>query len=135
LEFYSASSLKEQSAGRQVAPLGHMILILSQPVFGNEGIHFLKEGLLQNKSLLRIGLQGTKVTCEGKSSVHSLDTVIQYNLSNPTHEGTREICRIVQDVGKLVFFYFKEILCFITIVGQTQYKRNPHSFRFGNKKP
>jgi hypothetical protein len=76
----------------------------------NEGIHFLKEGLLQNKLLLRIGLQGTKVTCEGKSSVHSLDTVIQYNLSNPTHEGTREICRIVQDVGKLVFFYFKEIL-------------------------
>ena len=71
----------------------------------NEGIHFLKEGLLQNKSLLRIGLQGTKVTCEGKSSVHSLDTVIQYNLSNPTHEGTREICRIVQDVGKLKSFF------------------------------
>ena len=34
LDFYSASSLKQQSAGRHVAPLGHIILIPSQPVFG-----------------------------------------------------------------------------------------------------
>jgi hypothetical protein len=33
LNFYCASSLKQQSAGRHVAPLGHIILILSQPVF------------------------------------------------------------------------------------------------------
>ena len=33
LDFYSASSLTQQSAGRHVAPLGHIILILSQPVF------------------------------------------------------------------------------------------------------
>ena len=32
----------------------------------NEGIHYLKEGLLKNKSLIRLGLQGTKVLCEGK---------------------------------------------------------------------
>jgi len=32
-EFYSASSLKQQSADRHVAPLGHIILIPSQPVF------------------------------------------------------------------------------------------------------
>ena len=32
-DFYSASSLKQQSAGRHVAPLGHIILIQSQPVF------------------------------------------------------------------------------------------------------
>jgi len=31
--FYSASSLKQQSMGRHDAPLGHIILILSQPVF------------------------------------------------------------------------------------------------------
>ena len=31
LDFYSASSLKR--AGRHVAPLGHIILIPSQPVF------------------------------------------------------------------------------------------------------
>jgi Ca2+-binding RTX toxin-like protein len=30
---YSASSLKQQSAGRHDAPLGHIILIPSQPVF------------------------------------------------------------------------------------------------------
>jgi hypothetical protein len=32
LDFYSASSLKQQSAGRHVAPLGHIILI-EPPVF------------------------------------------------------------------------------------------------------
>jgi hypothetical protein len=33
LDFYSASSLKQQSADRYVAPHGHIILILIQPVF------------------------------------------------------------------------------------------------------
>jgi len=33
LDLNSARSLKQQSAGRHVAPLGHIILILSQPVF------------------------------------------------------------------------------------------------------
>ena len=33
LDFYSASSLKQQSADRHVAPLGYIILIPSQPVF------------------------------------------------------------------------------------------------------
>ena len=33
LDFHSASSLKQQSAGRHVAPLRHIILIPSQPVF------------------------------------------------------------------------------------------------------
>ena len=32
LDFYSASSLKQQSADRHVAPLGHIDLIQSQPV-------------------------------------------------------------------------------------------------------
>jgi len=33
LDFYNASSLKQQSEGRHVTPLGHIILIPSQPVF------------------------------------------------------------------------------------------------------
>jgi len=33
LDFYSPSSLKQQSVGRHVAPLGHIILIPSQPAF------------------------------------------------------------------------------------------------------
>jgi hypothetical protein len=32
-DFYSASSLEQHSAGRHVAPLGHIILIQNQPVF------------------------------------------------------------------------------------------------------
>jgi hypothetical protein len=27
--------------------------------------------------------------------------LLQWNLSNPTHQGTREMCRMSQDVGKL----------------------------------
>jgi hypothetical protein len=34
MDFYSASSLKQQSADRLVSPFGHIILIPSQPVFG-----------------------------------------------------------------------------------------------------
>jgi hypothetical protein len=33
LNFYSDNSLKQQSTDRHVAPLGHIILISSQPVF------------------------------------------------------------------------------------------------------
>ena len=33
LDFYSESSLKQQFKGRHVAPLEHIILILSHPVF------------------------------------------------------------------------------------------------------
>ena len=40
----------------------------------NEGIHRLKEGLLQNKSLLRVGIQACKVTCEGLNS-HSIEYI------------------------------------------------------------
>jgi hypothetical protein len=33
LDLYSTSSLKQQSEGRHVAPLGHIILIPNQPLF------------------------------------------------------------------------------------------------------
>ena len=33
LDLYSASSLKQQCAGRNVTPFGHIILILSQLIF------------------------------------------------------------------------------------------------------
>ena len=33
LDFHSSTSLQQQSAGRHVAPLRHIILILNQPVF------------------------------------------------------------------------------------------------------
>jgi len=41
----------------------------------NEGIHRLKEGLLQNKSLLRIGLQSSKLSCEGIDTVAPIDVL------------------------------------------------------------
>lgn len=42
-------------------------LNLGHNTLTTEGIHRLKDGLLQNKSLLRIGLQASKITCEGQN--------------------------------------------------------------------
>jgi hypothetical protein len=40
---------------------------------------------------------------------------IQWNLSYPTHQGTREMCQIVQDVGKLrISFWLTEIFTNLT---------------------
>ena len=33
---------------------------------------------------------------------------IQWSMSNPTYKGTREMCRIVQDVGILRFYFSKQ---------------------------
>jgi hypothetical protein len=43
VDFFSASSLKQQFADRHVVPLGHIILILSQPVFA---INMLASGVV-----------------------------------------------------------------------------------------
>jgi hypothetical protein len=48
LDFYSASLLKQQSADRHVAPLGHIILIKSQPVFAL----FLNSACLAEKTTI-----------------------------------------------------------------------------------
>lgn len=34
---------------------------------GNEGVHKLKDGLIANRSVLRLGLASTKLSCEGGS--------------------------------------------------------------------
>ena len=56
-DFYSASLLKQQSVGRHVSPLRHIIQILSQPVFA----HTPQYGLLRkeeanNKFIIVFGL-------------------------------------------------------------------------------
>lgn len=35
---------------------------------GNEGVHKLKDGLIGNRSVLRLGLASTKLSCEGGRS-------------------------------------------------------------------
>lgn len=36
---------------------------------GNEGVHKLKDGLISNRSVLRLGLASTKLSCEGRQGV------------------------------------------------------------------
>jgi len=60
MDFYSASSLKQQSAGRHVAPLGHIILIPSQSVFALTPL-FLLSGETTNTNFIIFGLTRTEL--------------------------------------------------------------------------
>jgi len=60
LDLYSASSLKQLSADRHVAPLGHIILIPSQPVFALSPLCCVLSGEATNtNNLTRSGLEPT----------------------------------------------------------------------------
>jgi hypothetical protein len=52
LDFYSASSLKQQTAGRHVAPLGHIILILNQSNAGLTVFNFFSVIDIMKKDLM-----------------------------------------------------------------------------------
>lgn len=42
-------------------------LNLGHNPIGNEGVRNLKNGLISNRSVLRLGLTATKLTCEGRA--------------------------------------------------------------------
>ena len=56
LDFYSACSLKQQSADRHVAPLGHIILIPNHPVFALSPQCCVLSGETTNTNLRVFGL-------------------------------------------------------------------------------
>jgi hypothetical protein len=56
LDFYNASSLKQQSAYRHVSSLGHIILIPSQPVFGLSPYCCVLSGEVTNTNFIVFGL-------------------------------------------------------------------------------
>ena len=56
LDLYSASSLKQQSAVRHVAPLGHIILIPSQPVLAISPLCCMLSGEATNTNFIVFGL-------------------------------------------------------------------------------
>jgi hypothetical protein len=55
-DFYSASSLKQQSVGRYVAPLGHIIMIPSQSVFALSPYCCVISGEVTNTNFIVCGL-------------------------------------------------------------------------------
>jgi len=56
LDFYSASSLKQQSADRHVVPLRHIILISSQPIFALTPKCSVLSGEATNTNFIVFGL-------------------------------------------------------------------------------
>jgi hypothetical protein len=56
MDFYSASSLKQQSAGRHVTSFGYIILIPSRPVFGFTPEFCVRSGEAANTNFIVYGL-------------------------------------------------------------------------------
>jgi hypothetical protein len=81
LDFYSASSQKQQSTGRHVAPLGHIIQIPSQPVFARSLYCCLLSREVTNTNfivfgLIWPGLEPTIYCTRGEHANHyAIDTV------------------------------------------------------------
>jgi hypothetical protein len=75
LEFYSASSLKQQSADRHIAPLRHIIPIQSQPFFALSPYCCVLSGEATNTNfiifgLTRLGLNPTIYRTRGEHANH-----------------------------------------------------------------
>ena len=81
LDFYSASSLKQQSAARHIALLRHIILIPSQQVFALSPKCCMLSGEATNTNLIvfgltRLGLEATIYHTPGEHANHyATDTV------------------------------------------------------------
>lgn len=58
--FFSLSGLLSQPCTQSLETLN-----LGHNSVGNEGVHKLKDGLIANRSVLRLGLASTKLSCEG----------------------------------------------------------------------
>lgn len=56
----SSAPLQPHTQSLETLNLGH------NPI-GNEGVRNLKNGLIGNRSVLRLGLASTKLTCEGRA--------------------------------------------------------------------
>jgi hypothetical protein len=75
LELYSASSLRQQSAGRNVTPFGHIILIPSQPIFALSPLCCVLSGEATNTNVIvlgltRLGLEPTIYLTRGEDVNH-----------------------------------------------------------------
>ena len=86
LDFYSASSLNQKSAGRHVHPLGHIILIPSQPVFALSPSCCMLSGKATNTDfivvgLTRPGLKSTIYDTLGEHANHYATDAVKYQLN------------------------------------------------------
>jgi hypothetical protein len=53
-------------------------------------------------------------------NILSVHWILQWNLSNPTHQGTRKMCQIVQDVGILRIYFREQKYIFVAGCRKTQ---------------
>ena len=115
LDFYSASSLKQQSTGRYVSPVRHNILIQSQSVFALTLQWCILSGEATNTNfivfgLTRPGLEPMIYRTQGKSLHHRC---MKYNNDFYTSNNFLNIiwsCELIYIHGGLpIFMYFMTI--------------------------
>jgi hypothetical protein len=102
LDFRSASSLKQQYAGRHVAPLGHIILIPSQPVFALFPSCCILSGEATNTNCIVFGLTRPRIIArsialEANTLIITTDAVIEAYI---------EICTDLNDLLETAYNKF-----------------------------
>ena len=87
--FYSARSLKQQSADKHVATLGHIILILSHPAFALSSLYCVLSGETTYANcivfgLTRSGIEPTIYRTRGEHANHNTTDVVNYQRRETT---------------------------------------------------
>ena len=121
---HSASSLKQKSADRHVAPLGHIIPIPSQPVF----LFLLNAGRSTKYQLNSLGLEPTIYRTRGEHANDYTTDVIKKNLL--------EHCPCPWDVGRCPWWgwWFRPLFgwwgrCMCVWPGSCKHRAQPHGGR------
>ena len=115
LDSYSASSLKQQSAGRHVAPLGHIILILSQPVFA----------LIPSCFILSEEATHTNFIVFGLTRPEHEPTIYRTRGEHANHYTTDAVCLLLTFTWKIYTFRdFKVYACSRPIKALSQLKQS-----------
>ena len=100
LDFYGASALKQQSATRLVAPLGHIILIPSQPVFALS-LSCVLRGEATNTNFIVFGLtrpelEPTICRTRGKHANHYATDAVPLAREKNEHHRSMPLPRLPQ---------------------------------------
>ena len=116
LDLYSASSLKQQSAGRHVAPLGHIILIPSQPVFALSPECCVLSGEARNTNciafgLTRPGLEPAIYRTRGEHANHYATDVVTTRRSR-----VRRSPFLICVVGNVIYLNNAHCILYISLV-------------------
>ena len=112
--YYSARTLKQQSVDRHVAPLGHIILMQSQPVFALYAYCCVLNGEVTHIIVIVFGLtrsrlEGTIHCTRGKQDSHYTTNTVLCSFSN-TEKHMIMVSKVYDNSSDIKFRYTNELL-------------------------